>query len=161
SHPAKGYTGPDILPATGALWGAYLAPDEHNGFDHNTAWTNFEALIGRSMDVERVYYNWDDLWPTAEDAWSRDQGRTLYISWSANSNDGVCTPWRDIANGLYDADIDTRAAGIVAFGAPIIFAFHHEPTNKPPAGGSCGDGADFQAAWRHIHDRFIADGATE
>jgi plastocyanin len=150
----------EILPATGALWGAYLAPDDHNGLDHNTAWTNFENLIDRPMDVERVYYDWDDEWPTAQDEWSRDQGRTLYISWSANLNSGVCTPWADIASGAWDSAIDERAAGLIAFGAPVIFSFHHEPTNQPPAGGTCGTSNDFINAWKHMHDRFIADGVT-
>ena len=154
------YEGPVPLPSTGALWGAYLSLDDHNGLDHNTAWTNFEAMVGRSMDVERVYYNWNDLWPTAEDAWSRDHGHTLYISWNAADDDGICTPFADIAAGLYDADIDVRAEALIAFGAPVIFTFNHEPMNPPPGGTLCGTSPEYVAAFRHVHDRFTADGAT-
>ena len=156
------YSGPVPLPTAGVLFGAFVALDAHNGLDHTTAWNNFTSLVGRPSAVERVYYNWGDAFPTADDEWSRDQGRTLFFSWSANDGiTGICTPWADIAAGLHDAEIDSKAAGLAAFGAPFFFSFHHEPTNAPPHGGSCGNGADYIAATRHVIDRFHADGVTD
>jgi plastocyanin len=153
------YSGPVQLPTSGALFGVHLELDQHNGTDRRTAMTDFEALVGRSMAIDREYYFWNDDFPTADDEWSRDQGRTLYLSWSAHPNDGSgCRKWADIAAGLYDADIDAQAVKIIAFGAPTLFAFHHEPTtgNIDP----CGTPAEYIAAWNHVHDRFVADAVT-
>lgn len=152
---------PDILPANGALYAAYVEPDFHNGADRRTANAFFETVVGRPMAVERVYHTWDVVWPDAEDYYSRDQGRTLYISWNGGTGDGTqyCN-WSDIANGLWDTRIHEEAANIIAFASPMIFSFHHEPNTAPPWHRSCGSGADYQAAWRHIHDVFVADGVT-
>jgi plastocyanin len=159
-HRSNSYRGPVQLPETGALFGAFVRPDDHNGPDRRTAWTNFEALVGRPMDIDRQYPMWDDDWPNADDEWSRDQGRTLYFSWKANLvGTEACVDWADIAAGQYDADLDAQAGKIIAFGAPIIFAFHHEPTTHHH-GISCGTAAEFIDAWRHVRDRFIVDGVT-
>jgi plastocyanin len=160
-RPGSAYAGPVILPDNGILYGAYVPPDDHNGPDRRTALTNFEALIGRPVALERVYVLWNEAWPTADDLWSRDQGHTLYMSWNASPDDGSgCRKWADIAAGVYDADVDARADDIKGFGAPMFFSFHHEPTTAPPNHQSCGTPDDYQAAWRHIHDRFVADGVT-
>jgi plastocyanin len=149
------------LPEKGALFGTFVRPDDHTGLTRREAMTNLEALIGRQFATERVYDLWDDPFPTDDDLWSRDLGRTLYVSWNASPRDGTgCKGWANIASGQYDAEIDAKAEAIKSFGAPLIFSFHHEPTTKPEFGGDCGTGADYIAAWRHIHDRFVADGVT-
>jgi len=165
-HPATAtaqpfaYRGAVSLPATGALFGAFVKLDPHNGLNRRTAQTNFEALAGRQMAIDRQYYFWNDNWPTTDDVWSAGQGRTLYLSWSAHPNDlSGCRKWADIAAGLYDADIHSQAAKVIAFPYPIFFAFHHEPTTGNN-NDSCGTPPDFIAAWRHIHDLWVADGVT-
>jgi plastocyanin len=140
------------------MFGAFVQPDSHNGTDRRTAWTNFEALVDRDMAIDRQYPLWDDDWPNADDLWSRDQGHTLYFSWKANLvGTQDCVMWADIAAGLHDAEVDAQAQKIVAFGAPIFFAFHHEPTTHHQ-GKTCGTASEFIAAWNHVHDRFVADG---
>jgi plastocyanin len=143
------------------MWGAFVPPDPHNGPDRRTALTDFETLVGRPVALERVYILWNEAFPTADDLWSRDQGHTLYMSWNASPDDGSgCRKWKDIANGVYDADIDARANDIKGFGAPMFFSFHHEPTTAPPGHVSCGTPEEYKSAWRHIHDEFVADGVT-
>jgi len=155
------YSAPVPLPDNGALFGAFIRPDDHTGADRREALTNFEALLGRPMATERVYKLWDDPFPDADDLWSRDTGHTLYMSWNASPRDLTgCKPWADIASGLYDSNIHARALELKSFAAPIIFSFHHEPTTKPESGGTCGTGADYKAAWRRIHDKFVAAGVT-
>jgi hypothetical protein len=149
------------IPVNGALFGVHLKLDEHNGLTRQDAFTNYENLVGRTMAVDREFYEWDEDWPTADDEWSRDGGRTLYFSWDAvNRSNGLCVGWADIANGVWDSTLDAQAAKIIAFGAPAIFSFHHEPTTAPPGGNTCGTGDDYIAAWQHVHDRFVADGVT-
>src|SRR5439155_4394173 len=113
-------------------------------------------LVGRKMAVERVYYMWEQPWPTADDAWTRDAGRIPYISWNARMTDRSTVRWADIASGLYDPVILARAADLIAFGGPVIFSFHHEPENDPAAGSP----TEFVAAFRHIYDVFQAAGVA-
>ena len=155
-------TGPGV-PQSGAWFGAFVGLGDHTGWDRRTAVTGFEAAIGRTLALERVYYFWDQPFPTADDAWSRDQGRTLVLDWSARLSDqSTFTRWADIADGLYDDVIDQRAAALAAFGAPVYFSFDHEPERWVDKEGDpkAGTTEDFVRAWQHIHDRFAADGAT-
>jgi plastocyanin len=159
--PAITYSGPVPLPEKGALFGAFVKLDRHNGLERRQAWEDFEDLVGRDLVVDRQYPNWEEPWPTADDVWSRDQGRTLYISWNASrGGGGPCAYWRDIAAGLHDAEIDAQAAKVIDFVAPMFFTFHHEPTTGPPGGDSCGTPEEFIAAWQHVRARFIAAGVT-
>ena len=144
------------LPASGALFGAYVANTAGSGLTNEDSFENFEDLTGRGMVLDRVYYNWDAVFPGEFDYASRAHGRTLALSWNASHGDGSFAKWKDISRGLYDSVIDVRATDIKAFGAPIFFTFNHEPEND----GRAGTSADFVAAWKHIHDRFVADGVT-
>jgi plastocyanin len=146
--------GPTIFPDAGALFGAHVGL--RNGLDRRAAWTQFEDMVGQPMAMDRQYYMWNDAWPTADDAWSRDQGRTLFLSWNARRADGTYTSWARIADGSEDAMLDARAADLIAFGAPVVFAFHHEPEGDSGAG----TGTDYRAAFRHIRERFSANSVT-
>jgi beta-mannanase len=94
-------------------------------------------------------------------------GRTPMITWEAHDR-----PLKAIAGGQYDGYVDSWARGMAAIGAgPIYLRIFHE-FNDPldPGSGSgyswgIGGGTDNQpadlvAAWRHIHDRFVAAGAS-
>jgi plastocyanin len=122
---------------------------------------NFEALTGRRMAVDRQFYMWDDpIFPTADDLWDAQGGRTPYLSWDAATRTGHCVLWTDIASGIDDAAIDAEAAAIAAFPYPIIFSFGHEPMTAVPSHETCGQPSDYIAAYRHVHDRMEADGVT-
>lgn len=149
--------GPPILPASGALFGAYVRVDpSRTGPTRPTAIAAVENEIGRALALDREYYLWNQSWPTADDTASVAAGRTLYLSWSARRTDGTHVSWIDIANGVFDGTIDRQAAAISALGAPVFFSFNHEPEND----GVSGTPADFVAAFRHIEDRFDVDGVT-
>jgi plastocyanin len=156
------YAGPVPLPDEGALFGAFVALDDHHGLVRRDAVPRYEAMIGRKLAIERVYYLWDEMFPTADDYWSRDKGRTLLLSWNTSESDqSTCAGrWAGIAAGDYDADIDARAEAIKAFAAPMFFTFHHEPTTAPPNHIACGTPDEYKAAWRYIKERFDADGVT-
>src|SRR5438034_7387190 len=74
------YSGPVELPATGALFGVHLKLDSHNGTNRRQAMLDFETLVQRPMAIDREFYLWDDTWPTADDTWAAQGGRTLYFS---------------------------------------------------------------------------------
>jgi hypothetical protein len=144
-----------LLPTSGALFGAYSASEEGNT-TRAARMTEFQNLVGRKIALDRVYHQWSDDFPDADDYWSRDQGHTLILSWGPANADGTGVTWADISAGTEDAIIDARAADIKAFAAPMIFVFHHEPNGVHQAGTP----EEFIAAYRHIHDRFVADGVT-
>jgi plastocyanin len=152
SSQASAVAAPPVLPTSGALFGAFVQVNAHTGPDRRTALENFETLVGRKMAIERVYYLWNQSWPTADDAWTRDAGRIPYISWNAKRTDGSVASWSDIASGVYDPAILARAADLITFGGPVIFSFHHEPEEGVPA--------EFIAAYRHIHDLFETAGVS-
>ena len=154
--PSAGSAQAPVLPTSGALFGAYVQPGPHTGPDRRAAVTSFETLVGRQMAIERVYYFWDQTWPTADDAWTRDAGRIAYISWNAQRTDGSTTSWADIAAGTYDQLLLARAADLIAFGGPVIFSFQHEPENDHAAGTP----AEFVAAFRHVRSVFAGAGVT-
>jgi hypothetical protein len=125
-----------------------------------TKWSSvldFEEMIGRSLVVDRQAYAWDGVFPDAYEYWSRDQGHILSLEWNAQYFGGDVVKWADIASGRYDATIDATASRIKAFGSPAFFVFHHEPEDEI---GQAGTAKDFINAYRHIHDRFDADGVT-
>src|SRR4051794_35363745 len=80
---------PPTPPRTGALWGALVAIGDKYGSTRQLAQTAFEGQVGREDSFERVYYQWDEGWPSVWDYWSRDQGHVLMISWSARRRDGT------------------------------------------------------------------------
>src|SRR4051812_13494314 len=148
--PSASNAQPSIFPTSGALFGAYVQPGTHTAPDRRSALTSFETLVGRQMAVERVYYLWNQAWPTADDGWTRDAGRIPFISWNAARTDGTKAKWADIASGVYDSVIQARAADLIAFGGPVIFSFHHEPDGDNVAGTP----AEFAAAFRHVRAVF-------
>src|SRR3954452_9092392 len=142
--------------SSGALFGAFVQPGPTTGADRRAAVTSFESLIGRPIAMERVFYCWDEPWPTADDVWTRDAGRIPFISWNTRLANGGWIRWADIAAGKYDAVLHARAAALIAFGSPVVFSFNHEPENDPAAGTA----SDFVAAYQHVHELFEADGVT-
>ena len=143
-------------PTAGALFGAFVQPGPTTGPDRRSAVTALEASIGRPLAMERVYYRWDEPWPTADDVWTRDAGRIPYISWNITGANGTSVRWADIAAGADDPILHARAADLIAFGSPVVFSFSHEPDKD----GAVGTASEFIAAYRHVHDVFEADGVT-
>ncbi len=149
--------GPPQLPANGALFGAYVPVDPaHTGSTRQSAIAAVETAAGRQLALDREYYLWDQVWPTADDTASASVGRTLYLSWAARRSDKTFIQWSAIANGTYDALIDARANDLKSFGYPVYFSFNHEPENDQESGNA----QQFIAAYRHVVDRFRADGVT-
>src|SRR5512132_530392 len=105
---------PPGLPQTGSTFGAYIQVDcTWTGCTRQEAQTNVETQQAlRTMALDRQFYTWDDDWPTADDTWSAAGGRTLVLSWDPLYSDGSPLHWADIADGVYDADIDAQAAKV-------------------------------------------------
>jgi hypothetical protein len=98
----------------------------------------------------------------------RDHGSIPMVDWGSwDVSVGVNQPnfrLSTIANGTHDAHIAKWAAGAAAWGHPLFLRFDWEmngwwqfPWAEQTNGNEPGD---YVTAWRHIHDIFIQQGAT-
>lgn len=163
--PAVAATRPSgkLMPPTGALFGAYVDPDAKwtGEADALAEVAAFEDQIGRTLDVNHHYYAWTNSFPTGLENADVAAGRIPLISWDGTSLD-------PILSGQHDAMIRSRAEAVVAFGAPVFLRWGwemngnwspHDGTNNNDPGKHNGP-AKYVDAWRHIHDLFQAEGAT-
>ncbi len=87
----------------------------------------------------------------------------LLWNWKPRNGAGTAIyTWGDVATGVYDAKIDATADHVAAWavahpGKKTFMAFHHEPEDDV---GAYGTAADYVAAYRRVHERFLARGAT-
>jgi hypothetical protein len=126
--------------------GAWVKPISGGG---PTTIAGLEAAIGRTLDYALHYDPFGQAFPSADELDDAAHGRTPIVSL------GCATP-ADVASGLLDAAIDARAAAYAAYGHPILLRYCWEMNIHVPAVTP----ADFIEAWRHLHDRTIAMGAT-
>jgi hypothetical protein len=90
----------------------------------------------------------------------REHGVIPFFSWG---NSGVAD--RDVAVGEYDSYIAGWARAARVWGHPLFLRFDWE-MNGSWFGWGIGNGgmgntaAQYVAAWRHVHDLFVANGAT-
>ena len=139
-----------LVPAQGALLGMFYGAD-------SVAQT--ADKLGRTPPVHLTYYAWDDDWAgssiTRADL---DAGRIPLVNWEPYD-----PSLADIIAGDYDELIHARAAGAKALGERFFLDWGAEMNGdwSPWSGAENGMGPDvYLAAYRHIHDLFVADGAT-
>jgi hypothetical protein len=95
-------------------------------------------------------------------------GSTPLITWEAWGPAPMTVanntfPLSKIAAGNFDAYIDSWAVGLRTYGSPVMLDFGHEMDGNwyPWGYGVNGNTvADYIAAFRHVHDRFVLAGAT-
>lgn len=131
----------------------------------------FANEIGRSPAIIMWYEQWGG-WDQGrlrlrevEAVLSR--GATPMITWDPwDPYAGLDQPaYRlvNIALGHFDAYIDSWATALASVGQPVYLRFGHEMNGDWYcwcAGVNGNSAADYVAAWRHMHDRFVAAGAT-
>ncbi|HMC39810.1 MAG TPA: glycosyl hydrolase, partial [Acidimicrobiales bacterium] len=126
-----------------------------------------EASLGRRADYVMWYVHWGGPYG-AFDRTGLDKaeanGSTPVITWMSDDPWGS-TVYTDaaIAAGTYDGYIRSWAAGLAAYGRPVLLRFDHEMNCTwydwvPGVHGNTPAG--FVAAWRHVYAVFAAAGAT-
>lgn len=124
-----------------------------------------ENVAGRTANLVMVYAHWTGTWSTIAD-WLPDitltlqNGSTPVITWMSDDVD-----LRSIAAGTSDAFVRSWADGIRSAGHTVLIRFDDEMNGNwmqysPGYGGNGTTAADFVAAWRHVHDVFAAERAT-
>ncbi len=145
---------PDLAPSCGRWWGATV--DQGSGA-LSPAVASLETSTGRDLDIVHTYHRWYDTFPTQSER-SLAHDHLLFLNWQPVNSEGARISWASIAAGRQDHQIDAVAARLRSWGVPVLLSFSHEPELDV---GKSGTPAEFAAAWRHIHDRFVADGARK
>ena len=142
----------DLAPASGLLLGAYVDGGQLAAR---------EVLLGRKLAIRHRFFAWTDNWIDADAQSDIAAGRIPMATWEPFT--GTLT---DIAAGQYDAMAHERAQAAKALGKPIMLRFAHEMNGNWYPWGGANNGNDatgpqkYVAAWRHLHDLFVGDGAT-
>lgn len=116
----------------------------------------FTALIGYRPQIAVYYSSWWEPFQTsfADEANEHHAAPMVQIE-----PRGVSLA--AIAAGQYDAYLMAYARAVRSFGKPVILSFGHEMNADWYGWGyRHTSAAEFVAAWRHIHDLFAAQGAT-
>jgi len=134
----------------------------------------FETLAGKQVAIVMDYQDWNfelnDAASQFSPSWMnqvRSHGSIPLVTWEPqNSQNGVNQPTyqlRNIYNGTYDAYLRKWAQDAKNWGHPFFLRFAQEmngnwyPWDEQVNGNQPGD---FVKAWRHVHDIFVANGAT-
>lgn len=119
-----------------------------------------EAAMGRRYDLQITYYNWNDVFPDAEEPTIVAHGRTPVVTWYGPGKDpSDHRTLAEINDGSDDAWIRQQAEGIKAFGHRIYLRLMPE-MNGIWYPGFSGKPAGYVAAWRRIHGLFGQVGVT-
>lgn len=130
---------------------------------------DFEASVSHKADMFLWYQSIGEDLDTATLGPIARGGRAIELAWEPwnyGARDLVnqsAYQLRDITAGNWDADIHRWARQIKAFGYPVIFRPMCEMNGDWTSWSGTVNGnvpADYIPAWRHIHDIFVAEGAT-
>ncbi len=157
-------------PGTGAASAATAANFKLGVFLPNPGdLSSFENEIGRKTDIFLYYQSIGEDLDTADLAPIAQQGRTIQLAWEPwdpSAADLVNQPaysLKNITAGNFDSDIHRWAQELRNFGYPVIFRPMCEMNGDWTSWSGTVNGnspGDYVPAWRHIHDIFVQEGAT-
>jgi glycosyl hydrolase family 26 len=133
-----------LEPASGALLGQFYGA----GTMAQTA-----AKLGRIPTVHLTYYPWDADWNGSVTKADLAAGRIPLVNWEPHHID-----FAKIIDGSLDATIVARARGAKALGQKFFLDFAAEMNGDEAWSGN--NSTLYVGAYRHIHDIFVASGAT-
>ena len=144
---------PQKPPQVHFRFGAYVDPPVYTQEERIKAFEGFEAKLGHRLGVYHTYHTWTQPFPSEADRYFADRGTTVLISWAG-------TDTRDITSGVYDEMIRQRARETRALGKRVIIQWRWE-MNRRNLAAEVHSPEDYVAAWRHIHQLFDEEGATQ
>jgi len=163
-----------VPPTSGAYIGVYQppAPFAMSGLD------TYNAISNKAPAILMWYQPWSKTGPSDFDPasvvalYERDiVPMVTWEPWDANQGgsalggpaDQPAYRLSNIINGSYDPYIHTFAKSVKAVRGPVMIRLMHEMNGNwyPWSGTANGNTpSDFVVAWRHVHDIFVAEGAT-
>jgi hypothetical protein len=145
----------------GLLLGAYVNPDEtwRGLADDQRKVAEFEALIGRKLEIDMRYHGWSTAWPTEMETWDANEGRIPMVTWGSPDSGPTLA---QINSGSQDDWLAERAEAARDLGRPVFLRPLWEMNGNWSAWDGAHNGHDpsaFIAAWRRMHDIFAREGA--
>jgi len=141
------------VPSSGAYWGEFV--------DESIASVGQRASqVGRSFGIAHFYNDWYKTWGGArsDEKQLADSGTIVFDHITPRRyGTSEIVRWAQVANGSQDSRIDQMAGYAKSLGHPMFIGFHVEPETDI---GVYGTAADYVAAYRHLVQRFTAQGAT-
>ncbi|MGA8247952.1 MAG: hypothetical protein WB797_13705 [Nocardioides sp.] len=147
--------GPDLVPTCGALIGLTAPAPTLADLERS------EAAIGVRPGLVYSFHDMNDVIPSEYDKAVVARGQVLHIDIDARDFTGSgesTVSWQAIAAGSYDQQLIAQARGVAGLGVRVFLTFDHEPDQ--PSRSALGTPTDFVAAWRHVHQVFESNGAT-
>jgi hypothetical protein len=143
--------GPDLAPAKGILFGAWVQPGgDYKQPDRIAAVDALESAIGRKLDLVNTYRRFDESFPTESDQSFVAGGRTLMLSW-------VVDDTQEVNSGKIDAQLTDWANRMRDFNHPLMVRLRWE-MDRPNLRSQMHSGADYVAAWKHVRQIFATAG---
>ncbi len=141
--------GQKLVPNCGAWWGVASNPLGTETWDQ--ALVNYEAKIGRTVNISHYYHRAGELFPTKTEIARANQpgkNRLLFINYKPEAGH----TWREVGRGATNAELDRLAAYIKAnFTQQFFLTVHHEPEEEVrPTPGSGYTAADYVLMYRHV-----------
>jgi hypothetical protein len=147
--------------------GAYVNPanvQSLSATDHENLVVQFESMVGRKLDIEMWYYRWGTSFWNGAPLWDVNHGRIPMIKYGAGSMPSLDA----IIKGYADPTLRTLARGIRGLGKQVLFCplwemngnwmtWNGTHNNDP---GTYDGPLKYIKAWRHMHDVFLQEGAT-
>ncbi len=146
--PTPAQSASTLAPDNGVLFGAWVG--QRGDATHYDAVLRFESQIGRQLEIDMHYRNWNNrFW--GEEALDIAAGRIPFITWDVRGEGQAV----DINAGVHDTLIREKADAIEALGGRVLLRWGAEMN-----GGRYGPAAEYIAAWKRIQGIFAAQGAT-
>ncbi len=164
---------PLVPAAPGLAWGVY-EPAVNPEAPSLAAVDQLQKELGANLRVVMVYLSIGQPFPAALLRKAQAQGKVVEVtlqSWAPGNNAGRALPYANgtsnlaaILQGRDDAYLRTFARQAAATGIPFLFRWDNEMNGDwdPWSAFQWGKDADiYVAAYRHVHDIFMAEGATD
>ena len=141
-------------PAHGALLGAFVGV----GGNAEQDFLDEEKQLDRRWVIDNRFYSYED-WINDRTRWDIAQHKVPLVTWEPHE------PLDEIIAGKHDDLFHQRARGARDLGVEILLRWGHEMNGNwyPWSGANNGNAAGpakYIAAYRHVHDLFVADGAS-
>ncbi|HET6478748.1 MAG TPA: glycosyl hydrolase [Actinoplanes sp.] len=151
-NPGPFEAGPVLAPARGALFGAWIKPDELTHVGRLAAVDSLQADLGRPLRIVNTYRRFEQMVGTASDNEFLARGATLMVSWATGDN-------RSILDGEHDDLIRKQASAVREIGRPVLLRMRWE-MDRPNLRATMWSGEDYIAAWKYVREIFREEQAN-
>lgn len=135
--------------------GKYLGVSVQGGAEMGRV-RGFAGEIGKPPNLVAIFESFDDKFAASKVRDLHQYGALAVIRWEPHD-----VALRDIAAGKHDAYVKEFATAVRTLNLPIALTFAHEMNGHWYSWGYRDTkAAEFVAAWRHLHEVFAQQGAT-